>query len=71
MKKGVFLCTCSGTIDLDFKKLKKGITADVVEIHNMLCHNDGLASLQESVKTNELDQVLVTCTSKKTDIRFA
>ncbi len=65
MKNGVFLCTCSGTIDLDFRKLKKDITADVVETYNMLCHNDGLASLRESVKTNELGQVLVACTSRK------
>lgn len=65
MKKGVFLCTCSGTIDIDFKKLKKDITADVVEIHNMLCHNDGLARLRESVKTNELGQALVACTSMR------
>ncbi len=37
MKKGVFLCTCSGTVNIDFRKLRKNISADVIEVHEMLC----------------------------------
>lgn len=63
MKTGIFLCTCSGTIDIDFKKLKDSINVDHVEVHEMLC--------QEPEKINQvfdrkaLSHALVACTSKK------
>ncbi len=65
MKTGVFLCTCSGTINIDYKKLKKSITADVVEIHNLLCYNDGLARISETIKSKELGRALIACTSRR------
>lgn len=65
MKNGVFLCTCGKSIGIDFKKLKKSISADVIEIHDQLCQEDGLAKIVDDFKGNELNQALIACTSKK------
>lgn len=65
MKNGVFLCTCGKSIGIDFKKLKKSISADVIEIHDQLCQEDGLAKIVDDFKSNELNQALIACTSKR------
>ncbi|MDP2767213.1 MAG: hypothetical protein Q8O41_07170, partial [Candidatus Methanoperedens sp.] len=65
MKTGVFLCTCSGTINIDFKKLKKGIAADVIEVHDQLCQEDGIAKIIDNFKKHELNQAIIACSSKK------
>lgn len=63
MKNGVFLCACSGTIDIDFKKLKNSINADHVEVNEMLCQEP--EKLIEIFERNKLSGGLVACTSKK------
>ncbi len=63
MKNGVFLCTCSGTIDIDFKKLKSIAGADVIEVHEMLCQEP--EKIKEVFERKELSHALVACTSKK------
>lgn len=65
MKNGVFLCTCGKSIGIDFKKLKKSISADVIEIHDQLCQEDGIAKIVDDFKGNELNQALIACTSKR------
>ena len=63
MKNGVFLCTCSGTIDIDFKKLKSRAGADVIEIHEMLCQEP--EKIKKVFESKGLSSALVACTSKK------
>lgn len=63
MKTGVFLCTCDRTIDIDFKKLSKGISADYVEIHDLLCRD--MAKIADCFKRYELDRALVACTFRR------
>lgn len=63
MKIGVFLCTCSGTVDIDFKKLKSIAGADVIEVHEMLCQEP--EKIKEVFESKELSHALVACTSKK------
>ncbi len=63
MKNGVFLCTCSGTIDIDFKKLKSIAGADVIEIHEMLCQEP--EKIKKVFVSKGLSSALVACTSKK------
>ncbi|GFO97387.1 methyl-viologen-reducing hydrogenase subunitdelta [groundwater metagenome] len=63
MKNGVFLCTCSGTIDIDFKKLKSSAGADVIEVHEMLCQEP--EKIKDVFERKELSRALVACTSKK------
>ncbi len=65
IKKGVFLCTCSGTINFDFKKLTKSIKSDYIEIHEMLCQEPG--KIKDVFAEKELSRALVACTAK-TDV---
>ena len=63
MKNGVFLCTCSGTIDIDFKKLKSIAGADVIEIHEMLCQEP--EKIKKVFESKGLSSALVACTDRK------
>lgn len=63
MKTGVFLCTCSGTINIDFKKLKSRAGADVIEVHEILCQEP--EKIKDVFERKELSRALVACTSKK------
>lgn len=63
MNNGVFLCTCSGTVDIDFKKLKGIAGSDVIEVHEMLCQEP--EKIKEVFERNGLSHALVACTSKK------
>lgn len=63
MNNGVFLCTCSGTIDIDFKKLKNIAGSDVIEIHEMLCQEP--EKIKKVFESKGLSSALVACTSKK------
>ncbi|HEY9206566.1 MAG TPA: 4Fe-4S binding protein [Candidatus Methanoperedens sp.] len=65
MKTGVFLCTCNRTIDIDFSRLEKGIGADVVEIHDALCNENGVSGINEFFKNHGPARALVACTLKK------
>ncbi len=65
MKTGVFLCTCNRTIDIDFNKLRKSVDADVVEVYDILCHEDGPSRIAEFMKGNEPARALVACTFRK------
>ncbi len=63
MKTGVFLCTCSGTINIDFKKLKSRAGADVIEVHEILCQEP--EKIKDVFERKKLSRALVACTSKK------
>ncbi len=63
MKNGVFLCTCSGTVNIDFKKLRNSAGADVIEVYDMLCREP--EKIKEVFERKELSRALVACTSKK------
>jgi heterodisulfide reductase subunit A-like polyferredoxin/coenzyme F420-reducing hydrogenase delta subunit len=63
MKNGVFLCTCSGTNKIDFKKLRNSINSDAVEVHEILCQEPG--KIKEVFERKELSRGLVACTLKK------
>lgn len=65
MKTGIFLCTCSRSIDIDFRSLGKSIEADVVEIHDLLCGGDGPAKITESSRRHGLGRALIACPSRK------
>ncbi|MDI6888528.1 MAG: 4Fe-4S binding protein [Methanocellales archaeon] len=65
MKIGVFLCTCVKTSNINFREVKKGIDAEVVEIHDELCQEEGLAYIIDDIRRKELDTILIGCTSKK------
>lgn len=65
MNTGIFLCTCSRSIDIDFRSLGKSIEVDVVEIHDLLCSGDGLAKITESSRRHGLGQALIACPSRK------
>jgi heterodisulfide reductase subunit A-like polyferredoxin len=63
MKTGVFLCTCSGTINIDFKKLKSRAGADVIEVHEIFCQEP--EKIKDVFGRKKLSRALVACTSKK------
>lgn len=69
MKIGVFLCTCAKTSSIDYRSLKKSITdiegVKVIEVHDRLCQEDGLAYIIDDIRRKELDATLIGCTSKK------
>ncbi|UZE92261.1 MAG: 4Fe-4S binding protein [Methanosarcinales archaeon] len=66
MKTGIFLCTCNKTSSINFKDVKKSIKdADVIEIHDRLCQDDGLAYIIDDIKRKDLNTVLIGCTSKR------
>jgi len=69
MKTGVFLCTCAKTSNIDYRNLKKGITdiegVKVIQVHDRLCQEDGLAYIIDDIRRKALDTVLIGCTYKK------
>ena len=69
MRLGIFLCTCNGTINIDFKNIKKSLRKDkeveVVELHDRLCQG-GLDYIIDDIRRLELDGILIAaCTEKK------
>ncbi len=66
---GIFLCSCSGTIDLSLKQLKKDLKkldgVKVVEIHDLLCQKDGLNHIIYDVRNFKLDCILIAGCEKK------
>jgi len=66
---GIFLCSCSGTINLSLKQLKKDLKklddVRVVEIHDLLCQKDGLNHIIYDVRNFRLDRILIAGCEKK------
>lgn len=66
---GIFLCSCSGTINLSLKQLKKDLKkidgVRVVEIHDLLCQKDGLNHIIYDVRNFKLDRILIAGCEKK------
>ncbi len=64
---GIFLCTCNNTSSIDFKEVKRSIRKEVeiVEVHDLLCQEDGLAYIIDDVRRKELDSIIIGCTFKK------
>ncbi|MDI6903336.1 MAG: 4Fe-4S binding protein [Methanocellales archaeon] len=67
MNIGMFLCTCNKTSSIDFKELKRSIRKEVeiIQIHDLLCQEDGLAYIIDDIRRKELDTIIIGCTSKK------
>jgi len=69
MRMGIFLCTCNGTIDIDFKNvkrsLKKNKEVEIVELHDQLCQA-GLDYIIDDLRRLELDGIIIAgCSEKK------
>ncbi|CAD6491794.1 MAG: Electron transport complex subunit RsxB [Candidatus Argoarchaeum ethanivorans] len=66
---GIFLCSCSDTINLSLKQLKKDLKkldgVRVVEIHDLLCQKDGLNHIIYDVRNFKLDRILIAGCEKK------
>ncbi len=68
---GVFLCTCSGDVDLDFKALEKKLKKEEVvifEVAELLCQDKGLPHLTQHLRwTDERkpERVIIGACSKK------
>jgi ferredoxin len=65
MDLGVFLCSCGKTSAINFRALKKIKGPKVVEVHDLLCQEDGLSYIIDDVKRKKLDTILVGCTEKE------
>jgi Fe-S-cluster-containing hydrogenase component 2 len=64
MKTGVFFCTCGKTSSIDYKDLKKSINADIIEVLDDLCHNEGLSYIIDDIRRKDLERVLIGCNFK-------
>lgn len=64
MKTGVFLCTCGRTSSIDYRSVKKSVDADIVEVLDYLCQNEGLSYIIDDIRRCDLDRVLIGCTFK-------
>ncbi|MDD5485158.1 MAG: 4Fe-4S binding protein [Methanocellales archaeon] len=64
---GIFLCTCNNTSSIDFREVKRSIgkEVEIVEVHDLLCQEDGLAYIIDDIRRKELDSVIIGCTFKK------
>ena len=72
MRLGIFLCACNGTIDIDFKNVKKSLKknkeVEIVELHDQLCQS-GLDYIIDDLRRLELDGILIAgCSEKKTTV---
>lgn len=69
MRLGIFLCACNGTIDIDFKNVKRSLKknkgVEIVELHDQLCQA-GLDYIIDDLRRLELDGILIAgCSEKK------
>ncbi len=64
---GIFLCTCNNTSSIDFKEVKRNIRkeAEIIEVHDLLCQEDGLSYIIDDIRRKELDSIIIGCTFKK------
>jgi len=67
MDIGIFLCTCNNTSSIDFREVKRSIgkEAEIVEVHDLLCQENGLAYIIDDIRRKELDSIIIGCTFKK------
>ena len=66
MKLGVFICTCNGTMDIDFRNVRKSIKkeVEVVEVNDQLCQG-GLDYIIDDIRRLELEGIIIAaCTEK-------
>ncbi|MDD2777683.1 MAG: 4Fe-4S binding protein [Methanocellales archaeon] len=64
---GIFLCTCNNTSSIDFREVKRSIgkEVEIIEVHDLLCQEDGLAYIIDDIRRKELESVIIGCTFKK------
>ena len=71
MKLGIFICNCNGSIDIDFKNVKKSLKSEagleVVEIHDLLCQR-GLEYIQDDIRRLKLDSIIIAACTVKNSI---
>lgn len=66
MRLGVFLCTCDKTSNINLKAIKKSIEdAEIVEVHDRFCQEEGLSYIVDDIRRKKLDTFLIGCTQKK------
>jgi len=68
-KSAVVLCTCGKTLRLDYDLLRSGVQetnlAAVVEIHDLVCQEDGLSKIGDLIDEYGGRLVIAACTSQK------
>ena len=69
MATGVFICKCGGNISgtVDCEKVRDSVKGEedvkTTQVTEFLCSKPGLQLIQNSIKTHELDRVVVACCS--------
>jgi len=69
MATGVFICKCGGNISgtVDCEKVRDSVKGEedvkTTQVPEFLCSKPGLQLIQNSIKTHELDRVVVACCS--------
>ena len=69
MATGVFICKCGGNISgtVDCEKVRDSVKGEedvkTTQVTEFLCSKPGLQLIQSSIKTHELDRVVVACCS--------
>ncbi|NHI84173.1 MAG: hydrogenase iron-sulfur subunit [Candidatus Thorarchaeota archaeon] len=73
-KSSVLLCTCGKQLKLDFDFLKVQVSklglADSVTVHDLLCQEEGLATIENLISKNDGRVVIAACTNQKIQPRI-
>lgn len=68
MKHAVLLCSCGGTLNIDFKNLKKRLGCDVLTF-DYLCWDAVANHARTLIERENVDKILICCTAKKKKLK--
>jgi|GEM_PF-375644 len=68
MKHAVLLCSCGGTLNIDFKNLKKRLDCEVFTF-DYLCWDAVANHARTLIERENVDKILICCTAKKKKLK--